>query len=71
MKLSDKMDFSKRVQIVYLKADKIFINKCTDFTDVFLSKLAIELFKYIKINNHIIKLVIINNLFIALFIAWI
>ena len=46
-------------QIVYLKANKVlFIVFCkyTDFVDVFLPKLAVELFEYIKINNYIIEL---------------
>ena len=35
---------------------KVF-SKYTNFANVFSSKLAIELPKYISINNHIIKLV--------------
>ena len=51
---------SKRAQIAYLKADKTFTkvpSKYTDFTDVCLPKLAVELSKYTRINNHTIELV--------------
>ena len=54
------MHLLKKTQIVYLKVDKASIkipSKYTDFADVFLSKLAIELLKYIEINNYAIKLV--------------
>ncbi len=60
--LDDKMHFSKKAQIVYLKADEVLtkvLSKYIDFADVFLPILAVELFKHKKINNHTIKLV--NN----------
>ena len=44
-----------RVQISILIANKAFIlisTKYSDFADVFSSKLAFKLFKYININNH-------------------
>ena len=56
----DEMHPSKRAQIPYLKADKApakVLVQYADFADVFLLKLAIKLSKYIRINNHIIKLV--------------
>ena len=50
----------KKAQIAYLKANeastKVSI-KSTDFADVFLLKLAIELLKHMKINNYTILLV--------------
>ncbi len=51
---------SKRAHIAYLKVDKAFIeiaSEYTDFVDVFLLKLAIQLPEHIKINNHTIKVV--------------
>ncbi len=50
----------KRAQITHLKMDKAptkVLSKYADFTDVFSPKLAIELPKHIKINNHAIELV--------------
>ena len=50
----------QKVQIVYLKADKALIkvsSKFANFVNIFLSKLVIELSKYININNYAIKLV--------------
>ena len=44
--LGDKVDPSRKTQIVYLKADEALTkvsSKYTDFTDVFLLKLAAEL----------------------------
>ena len=56
----NKMHLSKKTEIAYLKADealtKVF-SKYADFIDVFLSKLAIELFEQKKINNHAIELI--------------
>ncbi len=52
----------KRTQIIHFKADKTstkVLSKYTDFTNIFLSKLAIKFFKHTGINNHTIKLV--NN----------
>ena len=51
---------SKRAQIAHLKSDKVSIkvsSKYADFADVFSPKLAVELFKYIEINNYAIELV--------------
>ncbi len=50
----------KRAQIAHLKVDEALTkvpSKYADFADVFLSKLAVELLEYTKINNHTIKLV--------------
>ncbi len=58
--LGDKMHPSKKTQITQLKADEALTkvpSKYTNFTDVFLPKLAAELPKYTGINNHSIKLV--------------
>ena len=54
------MHLSKKAQIAYLKADKASTkvpNKYANFIDVFLPKLAAELFKHMKINDHAIELV--------------
>ena len=51
---------SRKTQIVHLKANKAptkVFNKYADFTNVFLSKLAIELLKHTRINNYAIELV--------------
>ena len=51
---------SKRAQIAYLKADETLTkvpSKYADFADVFCSKLAVELLKYMRINDHTIELV--------------
>ncbi len=51
---------SKWAQIAHLKVDKVptkVTSKYTDFADVFLSNLAVELPKHTKINNHAIDLV--------------
>ena len=53
---------SRKAQIAYLKADKVLIkvfSKYADFANVCSPKLAAKLPEYMKINNHIIKLV--NN----------
>ena len=50
---------SKRAQIAYLKADEAQTkvpDDYTDFADVFSLKLAVELPKYMKINDHAIEL---------------
>ena len=50
----------KRTQIAHLKADKAFtkiFSKYADFLDVFSPKLAVELLKNTKINDHVIKLI--------------
>ena len=51
----NKIPFLKKVQIVYLKVDKVFIeiiSKYIDFIDVFLLKLTVKLPEHININNH-------------------
>ena len=56
------MHLLKKAQIAQLKEDKALTKVCskyTDFIDIFLSRLAIELLKYIEINDYIIKFV--NN----------
>ncbi len=58
--IDDKMHPLKRAQIVYLKANRASIevsSKCANFIDIFSSKLATNLSKYMSINNHAIKLV--------------
>ena len=57
--LNNEIHLSKRAQIAYLKADKAptkVLSKYIDFADIFLLKLAIEFSEYMRINNHIIKL---------------
>ena len=58
--LSDKIHLLRRTWIAQLKADKASTKiscKYADFVDVFSSKLAVELFKHIRINDHTIELV--------------
>lgn len=53
------MHFLRRMQVAYLKIDKVFTkisSEYNDFADIFLLKLAIKLLKYTKINNYIIEL---------------
>ena len=60
MDSGDKMHPSKNAQIAHLKADEVSTkvpSQYTDFVDVFLPKLAAELSKYMRINNHAIELV--------------
>lgn len=50
---------SKKAQIAYLKVNETLSkvsNKYTEFVDVFLPKLAMELFEYMEINNFAIDL---------------
>ena len=50
---------SMGAQIAHLKANKAFTkvpSKYTDFADIFLSKLAIELLEHTEINNYAIEL---------------
>ena len=57
---SDEMYPSKKAQIAYIKVDEALTkvsSKYADFTNIFLSKLAEELFKHTKINEYTIKLV--------------
>ncbi len=54
------MNSSIKFQIADLKVDEALtkvLSKYIDFADVFSSKLAVELLKYIRINNHTIELV--------------
>lgn len=49
-----------RLQIFSLIAKKIFIKtsiEYSDFPNMFILKLAFKVSKYIKINNHIIKVI--------------
>ena len=49
----------RRTQIAHLKVDKAFtkvLSKYTDFIDVSSPKLAIELLKHTRINDHAIEL---------------
>lgn len=51
---------AKKAQIAQFKMDKAFSKifcEYTDFIDIFFPKLAIKLSKYMKFNNHTIKLV--------------
>ena len=50
----------KKAQVAHLKADEALTkvpNKYTDFAHIFLPKLAVELPKHMRINDHAIKLV--------------
>ena len=70
--LGDKMHPSKRAQIIYLKVDKVsnkVSSKYANFANIFLLKSVIKLSKYTDINNYVIELIVINNFFIAPFIA--
>ena len=52
--LRNKVHPLKKTQIAYLRADKAptkVFSKYIDLAEIFLPKLAIKLFKYIKINN--------------------
>ncbi len=56
----DEVYTFKKSQIAYLKVDKVPTNvfsKYANFTKVFLPKLATELSKHTKINNHAIELI--------------
>ena len=58
MDSDDKIYPLKRAQIAYLKVDKAFIevfSKYANFTNIFLSKLAIKLFDHIEINDYAIE----------------
>ena len=58
--LGDKLHPLKKAQITHLKADEALIevfSKYIDFADIFLSRLAIELLEYTRINNHAIELI--------------
>ena len=58
--LSDEVHPLKKAQMAHLKADEAstkVLNKYTEFVDVFSPKLAAELSKHTRINNHAIKLV--------------
>ena len=54
------MYLSRKAQIAHLKTDEAFTkvpSKYTNFANVFSLKWAIELLKYIRINNYAIKLI--------------
>ena len=56
----DEVYLLKKVQVAYLKADEVSIkvsSKYVDFVDIFFPKLAAELPKHTKINDHTIELV--------------
>ena len=56
----DEIYPSRRAQIAHLKLDEAptkVLSKCTDFANIFSPKLAVELPKYTKINDHAIELV--------------
>ncbi len=56
----DKIYLLRKVQMTDLKANKVHTvipSKYIDFADIFLPKLAIKLPKYMRINDHTIKLV--------------
>ena len=55
--LCDKVYPSKKAQIAHLKADEAstkVLSKYINFADVLSSKLAVELPKYTRFNNHAI-----------------
>ena len=57
---NNKVHLSKKALIAYLKVDKAStkdFSQYTNFANIFSPKLAIELLKYISINNHVIKFV--------------
>ncbi len=57
--LSDEVHPSRRAQIAHWKVDEALTkvpSEYADFADVFLSKLAIELLKHTRINDHAIEL---------------
>ena len=58
--LDNEMHPLRKAQIAYQKMDEASIevlSKYVNFANVFLLKLAVELLKYIRINNHTIKLI--------------
>ena len=58
--LGDKINSSKNAQIAHSKVDNAITkvpSRDTDFADVFLSKLAVELLKYTRINDYPIEVV--------------
>ncbi len=58
--LGDEKHPSRKAQKAYLKVDKAptkVPSEYADFTDVFSSKLATDLPKYMRINDHTIELV--------------
>ena len=58
--IDNKIHLSKKAQIAYLKTTKISIkvpSKYANFANIFLSKLTVELSKYMDINNYTIKLI--------------
>ena len=58
--LNDEVYPSKKHYKAYLKVDKALIkdfNEYTNFADVFSSKLAVKLPKYMSINNYAIKFI--------------
>ncbi len=57
--LNNKVQFSKKAQIVHLKADEASIkvpSKYVDLEDIFSPNLAMELLDNMDINNHTIEL---------------
>ena len=58
--LDNEVHPSKKAQIAYFTADEIFtkvLNEYADFADVFFPKLAVELPKYMEINDYAIELI--------------
>lgn len=56
----DKVHLSKKALIAYLKVDEVSTkvpSEYGNFADIFSPKLALELYKYMGINNYAIKLV--------------
>ena len=57
---NNKVYFSKKAQIAYLKAEKVSTKVSSnyiDFANIFLQKLATKLSEHIRINNYAIKLI--------------
>ncbi len=58
--IGNKMHLLRRAQIAQLQVDKVLIkvfSEYADLIDIFLSKLAVKLFKYKGINNYAIELI--------------
>ena len=58
--LNNNMYLLKKAQIAHLNVNKVFIkvfSKYTNFANIFSPKLAIKVFKYMRINNQAIKLI--------------
>ena len=58
--LGNRVHLSRKIQIAYLKTDKVptkIFSKYADFADIFSPKLVTKLLAHIRINNYIIEVV--------------